>query len=50
MIILGVILLIAGLLLGISILKTIGIVLLVIGVILVILQAAGHGPGNRYWY
>jgi hypothetical protein len=50
MIILGVILLIAGFLLNISILWTIGIVLLVVGVILAILGQAGRAVGGRRHY
>jgi hypothetical protein len=50
MIILGIILLIAGFLLKISILWTIGIILLVIGVILAILGAAGRTVGGRRHY
>ncbi len=50
MIILGVILLIAGFLLKISILWTIGIVLLVIGAILWILGATGRAVGPRRHY
>ncbi|MFV0128705.1 DUF6131 family protein [Streptomyces sp. HMX112] len=51
MIILGVVLLIVGFVVGISILYTIGIVLVVIGVILWILGALGHAVGGRrhYW-
>ncbi|MFD5065599.1 MULTISPECIES: DUF6131 family protein [unclassified Streptomyces] len=51
MIVLGVILLVLGLLFGISILWTIGVVLVVIGVILWILGAVGHSVGGRrhYW-
>ncbi|MFD4030713.1 DUF6131 family protein [Streptomyces sp. NPDC058637] len=51
MIILGVILLVIGFLAGISILWTIGIVLVVIGVILWILGGVGHAVGGRrhYW-
>ncbi|WP_173861513.1 DUF6131 family protein [Streptomyces aureus] len=51
MILLGVILLIIGLIAGISILWTIGVVLVVIGAILWILGAVGHGVGGRrhYW-
>ncbi|MEU6969484.1 DUF6131 family protein [Kitasatospora aureofaciens] len=50
MIILGVILLIVGFLLGISILWTIGIVLVVIGLILWLLGAVGHSVGGRRHY
>ncbi|MFG2292393.1 hypothetical protein [Streptomyces sp. NPDC048603] len=51
MIALGVILLIIGFVTGISILWTIGIVLLVIGLVLLLLGAAGRGVGGRahYW-
>ncbi|MFD9212788.1 MULTISPECIES: DUF6131 family protein [Streptomyces] len=51
MIILGVILLVIGLLAGIGILWTIGIVLVAIGVLLWILGAVGHAVGGRrhYW-
>ena len=51
MIILGIILLILGFVLDISILWTIGIILVVIGVILWALGAAGRGVGGRthYW-
>ncbi|MCQ8774521.1 DUF6131 family protein [Streptomyces sp. KLMMK] len=51
MIVLGVILLIIGFLAGISILWTIGIILLVIGLILWVLGAVGHAVGGRkhYW-
>ncbi len=48
---LGVILLIAGFLLKISILWTIGIILVVIGVILAILGATGHAiAGRRHFF
>ncbi|MFD8638165.1 DUF6131 family protein [Streptomyces sp. NPDC059533] len=51
MIILGVILLILGFVFGISILWTIGIILVVIGLILWVLGAVGHEVGGRrhYW-
>ncbi|MER5931864.1 DUF6131 family protein [Streptomyces sp. NPDC002054] len=51
MIILGLILLIVGYIAGISILWTIGIILIVIGAILWILGALGHAVGgrNHYW-
>jgi hypothetical protein len=50
-IILGIICLIAGFVLGISILWTIGIILLVIGAVLWLLGAVGHAVGGRrhYW-
>ncbi len=51
MIALGIVLLIVGWLLGISILWTIGIILLVIGAILWIMGSVGHAVGGRrhYW-
>ncbi|MGW2820382.1 DUF6131 family protein [Streptomyces sp. NPDC001443] len=51
MLILGIILLVVGFLTGISILWTIGIILLIVGVILWILGTAGHAVGGRrhYW-
>ncbi|MEU7600621.1 DUF6131 family protein [Streptomyces sp. NPDC040724] len=50
MIVLGIILLVVGWLLGISILWTIGIILLVIGAVLWILGAVGHEVGGRRHY
>lgn len=51
MIILGLILLLIGWLASISILTTIGIILIVIGVVLWILGATGRAVGGRkYWY
>lgn len=51
MIILGVILLVIGYIAGISILWTLGIILIVIGAILWILGSVGHAVGgrNHYW-
>ncbi|MEU6819101.1 DUF6131 family protein [Streptomyces atriruber] len=51
MIALGLILLVIGLLAGISILTTIGVALLVIGAVLWVLGTAGHAVGGRkhYW-
>ncbi|MFB6718490.1 MULTISPECIES: hypothetical protein [unclassified Streptomyces] len=51
MMILGVILLVIGLVVGISILWTIGIVLVAIGIVLWILGAAGYAVSDRrhYW-
>ncbi|MFB7588783.1 DUF6131 family protein [Streptomyces sp. NPDC056169] len=51
MIVLGVILLVIGFVASISILWTIGIILVVIGAILWILGAVGHQVGGRrhYW-
>jgi hypothetical protein len=50
-IILGVVLLILGLLLGIPVLWTIGIILAIIGLVLWIAGSAGHAVGgrNHYW-
>jgi len=51
MIILGLVLLIAGWLLNIGILTTIGWIVLAIGVILLILGALNRPlAGRRYWY
>ncbi|MEU4415870.1 DUF6131 family protein [Nocardia salmonicida] len=51
MIVLGLILLLIGFLTGISILWTIGIVLIVIGAILFLLGATGRAVGGRkHWY
>lgn len=51
MIVLGLILLLIGFLAGISILWTIGIVLIVVGVILALLGASGRAVGGRrHWY
>lgn len=50
MIILGLILLIAGWLLGIGLLTTLGVILLIIGAILFIAGATGHAVGGRNWY
>jgi hypothetical protein len=51
MIILGVVLLLIGILAGIPILTTIGVILLVIGAILFILGSMGRPiGGRRYWY
>jgi hypothetical protein len=47
LIILGVILLILGFALGISILWTIGVILLVVGVVLYLLGATGRAIGGR---
>ncbi|MFF4186720.1 DUF6131 family protein [Streptomyces sp. NPDC001691] len=51
MIVLGIILLVVGYVAGISILWTIGIILLVIGAILWLLGSVGHAVGGRrhYW-
>ncbi|WP_329112679.1 DUF6131 family protein [Streptomyces sp. NBC_01353] len=51
MLLVGVVLLIIGFLTGISILWTIGIVLVVVGAVLWILGSVGHAVGGRrhYW-
>ncbi|MER5386744.1 DUF6131 family protein [Streptomyces sp. NPDC002688] len=51
MIILGLILLVVGLIAGMGILWTIGVVLVVVGILLWILGAVGHEVGGRrhYW-
>lgn len=51
MLILGLILLLLGFLLKISILWTIGIILLLVGVVLFILGSTGRAVGGRrHWY
>ena len=50
MIVLGLILLLVGWLVGISIVTTIGVVLLIIGVIFFALGASGRPVGGRTWY
>lgn len=50
MIVLGVILLLIGWLTGISILYTVGGILLVVGLVLLLLGSAGRGVGGRRWY
>lgn len=51
MIILGIILLVLGYVLGVSILETVGIILLVIGAVLWILGAVGRPVGGRkMWF
>ena len=50
MIILGIIVLIVGLLLHMSILTTIGIILLVVGVVLALLGSTGRTVGGRRHY
>jgi hypothetical protein len=50
-IILGIVLLVLGLLLKISILWTIGIILVVVGAILAVLGGTGRAVGGRkHWY
>jgi uncharacterized membrane protein HdeD (DUF308 family) len=51
MIILGIVLLVIGLIVKISIVMTIGIIILVIGAILALLGVAGREiGGRRHWY
>jgi hypothetical protein len=50
MLVLGIILLVAGYFLHISILTTIGIILVVVGAILALLGAVGRGVGGRRHY
>jgi hypothetical protein len=49
-IILGIILLVIGYLVGISLLVTLGWIVLIIGLVFLVLAMAGHGVGGRYWY
>lgn len=51
MIVLGIILLLIGLFAKISILVTIGIIVVVVGLVLILLGATGRAVGGRkYWY
>jgi hypothetical protein len=50
MIVLGIILLLIGFLANISILWTIGVILLVIGLVLMVLGRLGHAVGGRRHY
>ena len=50
MIILGIILLIAGFLLKISLLWTIGLILLIVGVVLMVMGRTGRAVGGRRHY
>lgn len=50
MIVLGLVLLLLGLLLDISILTTIGIVVLVVGLVLLLLGSMGRSVGGRRHY
>jgi hypothetical protein len=50
MIVLGIILLIAGFVLKISILWTIGIILLIVGVVLTLMGSMGRAVGGRRTY
>ena len=50
MIIVGLVLLLIGFLLKISILWTLGVIVLIIGVVLMILGALGHAVGGRKHY
>lgn len=51
MIVLGIVLIVVGYLLGISLIETLGIILAVVGAVLVLLGSTGHaiGPRNHYW-
>jgi hypothetical protein len=51
MIVLGIVLLIVGVLVGIPILTTLGVILVVVGVVLYLLGATGRAVGGRshYW-
>lgn len=50
MIVLGVILLLIGWLTGLSILYTIGVILLVVGLVLLLLGGVGRPVGGRNWW
>ncbi|MGY2031161.1 DUF6131 family protein [Nocardia gipuzkoensis] len=50
MIILGLILLVLGWLLGISLLTTAGIIVLIVGLVLLVAGSVGRPVGGRRWY
>jgi len=51
MLILGLILLVLGLVLNISILWTLGIIVLIVGIVLFVLGSTGRAVGGRrHWY
>ena len=51
MIVLGLILAVVGWLIGLSILVTLGVILIVVGLVLMLLGGSGHPIGNRrHWY
>ena len=50
MIVLGIVLLLLGFLLNVSILWTLGIILLVVGAVLYLLGSLGRPVGGRRWY
>ncbi|MBF6340028.1 hypothetical protein IU450_29685 [Nocardia abscessus] len=50
MIVLGLILLVLGWLLGISLLTTAGIIVLIIGLVLLVAGSVGRPVGGRRWY
>lgn len=51
MIVFGLILLLLGWLLGISLLYTLGVILLVVGLVLLLIGYAGHPVGGRnHWF
>ena len=50
MILLGIVLLIAGFVFKISVLWTIGVILVVIGVVLMLMGRMGHAVGGRHHY
>ena len=50
MIVLGIVLILIGFLLGMSILTTLGVILLVVGVVLMVLGSSGRAVGGRRHY
>jgi hypothetical protein len=51
MLVIGLICIVVGVLLGINIITTIGIILAVVGALLLVAGVAGHPVfGRRYWY
>jgi hypothetical protein len=50
MVILGIVLLVAGFLLKVSLLETVGIIILVVGLVLMLMGRMGHAVGGRRHY
>jgi len=50
MVVLGIVLLIVGIVFGVGILYTLGIVLVVVGAVLYLLGSMGHAVGGRHHY
>jgi hypothetical protein len=50
MVVLGILLIVIGWLIGLSILTNVGYLLLIVGLVLLVLGAVGHPVGGRRWY